>query len=132
MEFNWNDPNLDWKDPKVIEHWEYRDDGRCWGCGHLKGQEHAEMCDVERCKDCGSQMICCMCAKTEVCIPENKHQIVFKFPFQEKISLNLHNCGIDDYCCRQHDDGKLYFHWRYEFGSIKFCPFCGFEAKNGI
>lgn len=33
----------------------------CGGCGTKPGQYHEMGCDVERCPDCGGQMIACQC-----------------------------------------------------------------------
>ena len=69
---NWNDPEIDWQSPHIIDLWEYRDGNECVGCGRPKGSSHLEYCDIERCASCGKQMICCMCEATEICIPEDK------------------------------------------------------------
>jgi hypothetical protein len=71
---NWNDPRIDWKNPGVIELWEYRGGDECIGCGRSRGVSHQEYCDRERCKGCGCQMIMCQCEQSEVIIPENSPQ----------------------------------------------------------
>jgi len=58
---NWNDPSINWKDPKIIDEWEFGDDGQCHDCGAVRGQPHDGGCDMERCIDCGGQAISCEC-----------------------------------------------------------------------
>lgn len=71
---NWNDDRIDWKNPGVIELWEYRGGDTCIGCGRARGKGHQEYCDRERCHGCGCQMILCLCEQSEVIIPENSPQ----------------------------------------------------------
>ena len=59
---NWNDSTIDWKDPKIIDEWEFGYDGICSDCRCKRGNPHLEGCDIERCKNCGHQLLICECS----------------------------------------------------------------------
>ena len=46
--------------PVVTEHFD-EPDGRCHDCGIKDGNAHHPGCDVERCPQCGGQLLNCWC-----------------------------------------------------------------------
>lgn len=56
---NWNDPSINWLDPKIIDEWEFGEEGFCADCLCKRGEKHKLGCDWERCKIHGHQAVSC-------------------------------------------------------------------------
>ncbi len=57
MRFQLNKP----EQPQLPDEDKWADEKSCHDCGAMPGEMHTYGCDVERCPDCGHQLISCSC-----------------------------------------------------------------------